>query len=55
MADKVFNEIKSIKNKDRYRMQYDNIKINTENKSDEISSPPNFHFKNENSFNNQKK
>ena len=49
-ADKMFDEIKTIKEKDNY----DDIKINTEKKYDEISSLSNLYFKHENSLNNKK-
>ena len=49
-ADKMFDEIKTIKEKDNY----DDIKINTEKNYDEISSLSNLYFKHENSLNNKK-
>ena len=49
-ADKMFDEIKTIKEKDNY----DDIKKNTEKNYDEISSLSNLYFKHENSLNNKK-
>ena len=48
--DKMFDETKTIKEKDNY----DNTKLNTEKNYDEISSLSNFYFKHESSLNNKK-